>query len=181
MLNGFLSPFDAAAVLVVAAAALGYVNFRFLRLPASVGMTFMGAVASLAVIGLDRLLPGAHLPDTLKAFLNGVDFQSTLLNGMLCFLLFAGALHIDWRDIQRGKWPILVLLTLGTLLSTAIVAGGFFGLSRLVGLNVPMTWCFVFGALISPTDPVAVMAVLKHVAVPKTLSATSQGTGPSRR
>ncbi len=172
MADGFLSPFDASAVLVVASAVLGYVNFRFLRLPASVGMTFMGALASLAVIGIDHVLPGAHLPDTLMAFLNGVDFQSTLLNGMLCFLLFAGALHIDWHDMKRGRWPILLLSTLGTMLSTAIVAVGFFGLARLVGLDVPLTWCVVFGALISPTDPVAVMAVLKHVAVPKTLSAT---------
>jgi CPA1 family monovalent cation:H+ antiporter len=91
---------------------------------------------------------------------------------MLCFLLFAGALHIDWADMRKGRWPILLLSTVGTLLSTVIVAFGFRLLSGLIGFEVPITWCFVVGALISPTDPVAVMAVLKHVAVPKTLSAT---------
>lgn len=172
MPNFAFSPFDAAAILVVAAAFLGYVNYRVLRLPASVGMTFMGAVASLVVIGIDHFLPGIHLSDSLMSFLARVDFQSTLLNGMLCFLLFAGALHIDWSDMKSGRWPILLLSTVGTVLSMVIVAFGFFGLAALTGLRVPLTSCFVFGALISPTDPVAVMAVLKHVAVPKTLSAT---------
>ena len=172
MTHLFISPFDAAAVLVVLAAVLGYVNLRFLRMPASVGMTFMGAVASVGVITLDHVLPGAHLSNRLMDFLTGVDFQSTLLNGMLCFLLFAGALHINWTDMQKGRWPILLLSTFGTLLSTVIVAAGFFFLAHMITWNVPLSWCFVFGALISPTDPVAVMAVMKDVAVPRTLSAT---------
>ena len=109
------------------------------------------------------------------AFLAGIDFHSTLMEGMLSFLLFAGALHVDWNEMRRGRWPILVLSTVGVLLSTLIVGGGFFVLTMLLGLAVPPLWCFVFGALISPTDPVAVMGVLKRAAVPPTLQATVAG------
>jgi CPA1 family monovalent cation:H+ antiporter len=167
-----LSPFDAAAVLLVSAAVLGYLNRRFLPFSASVGLTFMGALASLIVIGLDAVLPGAQLSARLGAFMKGVDFSSTLLNGMLSYLLFAGALHIDWREMRRGRWPILVLSTVSTIASTVLVAFGFFALSRLMGLAVSLPWCFVFGALISPTDPVAVFAVLRTLSVPPRLKAT---------
>ena len=94
---------------------------------------------------------------------------------MLSFLLFAGALHVDWTEMRRGRWPILVLSTIGVLLSTLIVGGGFCALTTLLGLGVAPIWCFVFGALISPTDPVAVMGVLKRAAVPPTLQATVAG------
>ena len=167
-----LSPFDATAVLVVTAAVLGYVNRRFLPFSPSVGLTFMGAVASLIVIGIDALLPGAYLSAGLGAFLKGVDFSSTLLNGMLSYLLFAGALHVDGRELSRGRWPILVLSTVSTVVSTLLVAGGFYGISLTMHLGVSLPWCFVFGALISPTDPVAVFAVLKSLAVPERLKAT---------
>jgi CPA1 family monovalent cation:H+ antiporter len=170
-----LSALDAAAVLMVLAAALGYLNQRLLKLPSSIGLTLMGAVASLIVIGLDRLLPGGRLAETATNFLAGIDFHATLMDGMLSFLLFAGALHVDWGEMRRGRWPILVLSTVGVLLSTAITGAGFALLAQFAGLPVPLIWCFVFGALISPTDPVAVMAVLKRAAVPPTLQATVAG------
>ena len=167
-----LSPLDAAAVLLVAAATLGYLNRRFLPFSPSVGLTLMGALASLIVVGLDAVLPGAHLSRGLAAFLKGVNFSSTLLNGMLSYLLFAGALHIDGRQLSRNRWPILVLSTVSTLVSTALVALGFYILSSLAGLGLSLAWCFVFGALISPTDPVAVFAVLRTLTVPPRLKAT---------
>ena len=170
-----LSPFDAAAILIVLAAALGYLNHRYLRLATSVGLTVMGAIASLLVVGLDRLLPASNLSEQVTAFLAGIDFHATLMEGMLSFLLFAGALHVDWIEMQRGRWPILVLSTVGVLLSTLIVGGGFWVVTSLLGLGVTPIWCFVFGALISPTDPVAVMGVLKRAAVPPTLQATVAG------
>jgi len=151
-----LTPLDAAAILIVLAALLGYLNHRFLKLPPSVGLTIMGAVSSLIVIGLDRLLPGSTMGDDVARFLAGIDFHTTLMDGMLSFLLFAGALHVDWSQMRRGRWPILVLSTIGVLISTALVGGGFFGLARLIGLDIALIWCLVFGALISPTDPVAV-------------------------
>lgn len=170
-----LTPFDAAAILIVLAALLGYLNHRFLKLPPSVGLTIMGAVSSLIVIGLDRILPGSTMGKDVARFLAGIDFHTTLMDGMLSFLLFAGALHVDWSQMRRGRWPILVLSTIGVLISTALVGGGFFGLARLVGLDIPLIWCLVFGALISPTDPVSVMGVLKRAKVTPILEATVAG------
>lgn len=170
-----LSPFDAASILIVLAAALGYLNHRWLGLPSSVGLTIMGAVASLLVVAIDHMLPGSDLSGRVVRFLAAIDFHATLMNGMLSFLLFAGALHVDWGEMRRGRWPILVLSTIGVLLSTLIVAAGFRILAGAFGFGVPWIWCFLFGALISPTDPVAVMAVLKRAAVPPTLQATIAG------
>ena len=170
-----LSAFDAAAVLIVLAAVLGYVNHRFLKLPASIGLTMMGAVASLGVIAVDHLMPGGNLSLAVANFLDHVDFHTTLMNGMLSFLLFAGAMHIRWHDLKQGFWPVLVLSTVGTIASTLLVGFGFLWLTQVLGLPVPVMWCFVFGALISPTDPVAVIAVLKRAAVPPALEATVAG------
>ncbi len=170
-----LSPFDAAAILIVLAAALGYINIRLLRLPSSIGLTLMGAVASLLMIGIDRLFPGSGMSRMVSDFLSNIDFHTVLMDGMLSFLLFAGALHVDWTEMRKGRWPILVLSTIGVLMSTAITGAGFALLTALLGVPLPLIWCLVFGALISPTDPVAVMAVLKRAAVPPTLQATVAG------
>lgn len=170
-----LTPFDAAAILIVLAAALAYLNHRLLRLPASIGLTVMGAVASLVVVGIDRLLPSSQVGEQTVAFLAGIDFHTTLMDGMLSFLLFAGALHVDWAEMKRGRVPILVLSTVGVLLSTLLIGGGFYLLTAALGLELPVLWCMVFGALISPTDPVAVMGVLNRVSVSPTLKATVAG------
>ena len=170
-----VTAFDAAAILIVLAAALGYLNHQWLRLPTTVGLTVMGAVASLVVIAIDRLVPASTLSEQLSAFLSDIDFHRTLMQGMLSFLLFAGALHVDWSHMHKGRLPILVFSTVGVLISTVIVGLGFHWLSALFGAALPLIWCMVFGALISPTDPVAVMAVMKRAAMPETLQATVAG------
>jgi CPA1 family monovalent cation:H+ antiporter len=170
-----LSAFDAAAILITLAALLGYLNHRFLRLPSSVGLTIMGMLASLLVLAFDRSLPASHLADGVASFLSGVDFHETLINGMLSLLLLAGALHVDWSEMRRGRLAILVLSTIGVVLSTVVIGGAFYLLAGMIGLGLPLLWCLVFGALISPTDPVAVMGVLKRAAVPPTLQATVAG------
>ncbi|MCJ2181381.1 sodium:proton antiporter [Novosphingobium sp. 1949] len=170
-----LSPFDAASILIVLAAALGYLNYRILRLPSTVGLTVMGTLASLLLVAYDHFVPGGTLAASLGGFLADLDFSRTLMDGMLSFLLFAGAMHVSWSHMREGALPILVFSTVGVLLSTAIVGGGFFALSQAVGIPVPLTWCLVFGALISPTDPVSVMAVMKRAAMPETLQATVAG------
>ncbi|WP_333836897.1 cation:proton antiporter [Novosphingobium sp.] len=157
------------------AAVLGYVNYRFLQLPSSIGLTVMGAIASLLVVALDRLLPGADFARDVVRFIAGIDFHTTLMDGMLSFLLFAGALHVDWHELRRGRWPIIVLSTIGVALSTALIGFGFLLLSRALGFALPAIWCFVFGALISPTDPVSVMGVLKRANVSPALEATVAG------
>lgn len=170
-----LTAFDAAAILIVLAATLGYLNYRFLRLPQSVGLTVMGALASLIVVAIDVALPASKAGVNLARFIAQIDFHATLMDGMLSFLLFAGALHVDWSEMRRGRWPILVLSTIGVLISAALVGFSFHFLSMLVGLPVPLVWCVVFGALISPTDPVAVMGILKRTDVGATLQATVAG------
>ncbi|MBV1691350.1 sodium:proton antiporter [Novosphingobium sp. G106] len=170
-----LTPFDAAAILIVLAAVLGYANYRILKLPPSVGLTIMGALASLVVVALDRFLPGSTVGADITRFITGIDFHSTLMDGMLCFLLFAGALHVDWHEMRRGRLPIVVLSTIGVVLSTVLIGGGLFALCDVLGLHIPFAWSLVFGALISPTDPVSVMGILKRAKVSPTLEATVAG------
>lgn len=175
MPNLELSPFDAAAILIVLSAVLGWVNHRFLKLPGTVAMTLMGAVASIVVVIVDALMPGSRVSGVVTEFLNDIDFHETLMNGMLSFLLFAGALHVDLDHLKKGRWQIASLSTIGVVASVLMVGGGLYALSRLTGIDVPLIWCFVFGAIVSPTDPVAVMGVLKTARVPPTLQATIAG------
>jgi len=170
-----LSPFDAAAVLVVLVATFGFINVRYLSMPSSVAMTAMGAVGSLLIMALDYVLPDVGLSRRAATFLSGINFHVVLLDGMLSFLLFAGALHVDWKEMHRGRWPILVLSTVGVIISTVLIGGGLYAGSRALGMDVPLSWCFVFGALISPTDPVAVLGVLKRTRCPPMLQATVAG------
>lgn len=170
-----LTPFDAAAILIVLAAVLGYANHRFLHLSQAVGLTIMGAAASLIVVAIDWFLPSSGVGEDVAQFIAGINFHATLMDGMLSFLLFAGALHVDWSEMRRGRWPIVMLSTFGVLLSTALVGGGFYVVASLLGASIPLSWCLVFGALISPTDPVAVMRVLRRTDIPATLQATVAG------
>ncbi len=170
-----MNSFDAAAALVGLAAILGYLNFRFIGLPHTIGLTIFGALASLALIGIDALFPVLGLGQSVRGFLAGVDFPDTLLQGMLSFLLFAGALHVDLGDLLKRKAAVFTMATFGVLFSTLVVAFGFRLVTGLVGIEVPFLWCLVFGALISPTDPVAVMGILKTAKVPPTLEAKVAG------
>ena len=170
-----MSPLDAAAALVVMAALLGYLNHRFIGLQQTIGLTVMGALASLAVVGADAMVPGAGMGRAVRDFLAGIDFHEALLDGMLSFLLFAGALHVDLGSLLERKTPVFVMATVGVLLSTVIVAIGFSLASAAFGLEVPFVWCLVFGALISPTDPVAVLGILKTAKVPASLEAKVAG------
>ena len=175
MTDATTTPIDAAAVLVTLAALFGYFNYRFLRLPHTIGLTIMGALASLAVVVADALLPGFEPGRVLHRFLREVDFRAALMDGMLSFLLFAGALHVDLGELLRSKWTVFVMATLGVLISTLMIAIGFEGLSLLLGLDLPFAWCLVFGALISPTDPVAVLGILSSARVPPSLEAKVAG------
>lgn len=169
------SAFDAASILIVLAALLGYINHRVFKLPSTVGLTVMGAVASTLVVLYDQILPSSTLAENLSAFLKDLDFHTTLMEGMLSFLLFAGAMHVDWSHMRAGRWPILFFSTVGVLISTVLVGFAFHYLTLALSIDVPLVWCFVFGALISPTDPVAVMGVMKRAAMPDTLQATVAG------
>ncbi len=168
------NPFDAAAVVVLCAAVFGYLNYRFLGLPQTTGLTIMGALASVIVVVLDRFLPaeGSH---AVRQAIEGIDFRFALMEGMLSFLLFAGALHIDLHEMRRSKWAIGIITLFGVLASTAFIGGGAWALAEVFGLELPLLWCLLFGALISPTDPVAVLGILKSAKVPAPLEATVAG------
>ena len=173
--NNALSPFDIAAILISLAAALSWLNYRFFKLPSTVGLALMGAVASLLVLLIDFLAPSAHLAQTTRAFLASIDFRQTLMDGMLSFLLFAGALHVDLGDLRRHAWQVAVLSTVGVFVSTLLIGLGLRLITGLGGVDVPLIWCFLFGALISPTDPVAVMGAMKGGGTPRGLQATISG------
>ena len=164
-----------AAVVVTLAAVFGYVNHRWLRLPNSIGLVVIALGASLGVIGLDRVAPGLGLEATVKSTLSQVDFHDVLMKGMLSFLLFAGALHVDLGALLQRKWAISAMATVGVSMSTALIGAGSFYAFRLIGFDIPFTHCLVFGALISPTDPIAVLGILKKVKVPETLEAKIAG------
>jgi CPA1 family monovalent cation:H+ antiporter len=166
---------DAAAVVIVGTAVLSYLNHRFIRLPVTIGIAFAASLLSVTLLAIDSVLPQAGLGAFVRGFLAEIDFRTTLLDGMLSFLLFAGALHVDLEHLYLGKWPISLLATLGVVISTAVVGFGLRILAGLVGIDIPIGWCLVFGALISPTDPVATMALLQPSAAPESLKATVAG------
>jgi monovalent cation:H+ antiporter, CPA1 family len=169
------SVFDVAAILITLAAALSWLNHKLLKLPSTVGLALMGAVASLLVLAIDWATPNLLIGDAIRNFLAGIDFETALMQGMLSFLLFAGALHVDLADLRRHWLQVGVLSTIGVLVSTLIVGSGLYFVARLAGAELPFLWCLVFGALISPTDPVAVLGAMKNSATPRGLQATIAG------
>lgn len=170
-----MSAFDIAAVLIAVAAISGYVNHRLLRLPPTSGTLLVALVSSLIVIALERIVPSIHLQADIQRFLGQIDFNQTLMHGLLCFLLFAGALHVDLGGLLDHRWTIAALSTIGVLLSVAIVGTLTWLVLDLLGLHQPLLVCFTFGALISPTDPVAVMGLLKELHAPRSLEAQIAG------
>ena len=167
--------FDIAAVLIGLSALFGFINYRYLGLPHTIGLVVMAMVSSLVIIGFDLIAPSVHVGKIVSDVLSRIDFHEALMHGMLSFLLFAGALHVDISDLASRKSAIGVMATVGVLMSTFIVGGLLWAVLRFFGLPIPFIWALVFGALISPTDPVAVLSILKTVKVPKSLEAKIAG------
>ncbi|MDJ0824381.1 MAG: sodium:proton antiporter [Rhodobacter sp.] len=159
-----------AALLIVLAGAFGAINHLFLKLPSAIGILVVALLASLGVIGLDYLLPGPAVSAAIRAEVAVWDFSDALLEGMLGLLLFAGALHVKLSDLRRQWRLVFLMATIGVALSTAIVGVGF---SWLTGL--PLLTALVFGALISPTDPVAVLGVLRSANLRRSLETKIAG------
>lgn len=170
-----LSVFDLIAILLVLTAAFAWTNVRFVRLPHSIGMLVIGLLASLALIVAELLFPSLRLYNELVGLLRQVDFEHAVLNGMLAFLLFAGALHVDFNLLRSRIWPVSLMASAGTLISTLVVGLGLWLGSLILGPAIPLVWALVFGALISPTDPVAVLAILKTMKVPASLETDMAG------
>ena len=168
-----MNPFDVAAILIAVAAVAGYVNHRVFKLPAASGTLVVALLSSFVVVATEAIVPG--LRTSIATFLGEIDFNQTLMHGMLCFLLFAGALHVDLAGLLDNKWTIGVLSTVGVLLSTAVIGGLTWGMFALIGAGVPFVACLILGAIISPTDPIAVMGLLKELKAPAGLEAQIAG------
>lgn len=167
--------FELASLLVTLAALASFVNYKFLRLPPTIGVMLLSLAGAMIVTVLGA---GGHpFRGQLAAVVGQIDFKETVLHGMLALLLFAGSLHLDLGDLGREWDAITVLSLVGTAASTVIVAGLVWGLFALVGSPMPFVYCLLFGALISPTDPIAVPGIMKRVGAPKALE--TQLTGES--
>ncbi|MDD9857879.1 MAG: sodium:proton antiporter [Gammaproteobacteria bacterium] len=162
------------AAILTLSAAFAYLNFRFIGLPTTIGVMLIALALSAGLLALGWL-GVAGLPARAARMLAAVNFDKTLMDGMLSFLLFAGALHVNSEDLARKKWSIGLLATAGVLLSTFIVGALTFHLLAALGLPAPFVYCLLFGALISPTDPIAVLATLKKAGIAKTLEVKIAG------
>lgn len=162
-----MSGFQLFAALITLTAIFSYLNYRFLKLPTTIGVMLMALALSLGLIGLQRL--GVDFENAVVGLLKDFQFDQTLMRGMLSFLLFAGALHINLSDLAQEKFAVFSLATLGVVLSTFLMGSGLYFVLRFLGISLSYPFCLLFGALISPTDPIAVLAILKTVKVPKSL------------
>lgn len=165
--------YDAFVLLTVLATGFGYLNHRFFRLPDTIGVMLISVAASLAIILIDHFRPAAFREIT--GFIRGIDFYAVVVKIMLSFLLFGGAIHLDANELRRLRVPILTFSTLSVLLSTIIVGILFFYLCRVFGQPVSFLYCLLFGALISPTDPIAILSILKKAGIPRSLEAKITG------
>lgn len=166
--------FDVAVICLVLTAVLSYLNHRFIGLPTTIGVMGIALLLSFALFALDKLGFGA-LRDYEVSLLSSVDFSELLMQGMLSLLLFAGALHVDLSELKAYKWQIGILAVFGTLASTLLVGFSLWAILPYLGITLPLSYCLIFGALISPTDPIAVMGILKSADAPKSLEIVIAG------
>jgi CPA1 family monovalent cation:H+ antiporter len=153
--------------LVFLAAIFGYINVRFFKLPTTIGLMLITILYTFGVLGL------SFFDDTLlKAeaeLIRQIDFETVLMDYMLSFLLFAGALHTNFQELKAQRWPIIAFATIGVVVSTFLIGTSTYYLMQLLGLQISYIYCLLFGAIISPTDPIAVLGILKKANAPKKL------------
>ena len=159
-----------ASILIVRAGLFGSINYFFLRLPSAIGILVVALLASLAVLGFDYVIPGYDVVEKIRVVVHAIEFSDTLLGWMLGLLLFAGALHVKLSELRQQAWTVALMATLGVAISTAIAG---FGFALITG--IPILIALVFGALISPTDPVAVLGVLREANLRKSLETQIAG------
>ena len=162
------------AILLTLSAVFSYLNYRFIKLPTAIGIMLISLLISLLLL-ISGKLGFFDISQQAQTLIHGIDFHTTLINGMLSFLLFAGALHINLNELSKQKWVILTLATVGVISSTFMVGAMSWVILNALELNVSFIYCLLFGALISPTDPIAVLSILKTVGVPKSLEIKISG------
>jgi len=166
--------FDIAVSCLVLTALLAYINHRFVGLPTTIGVMSTALVLSFVLIGLDKLGFGLFR-EYEQTLLASIDFSDVLMQGMLSLLLFAGALHVDLSELRSVRWQVGTLAVVGTVVSSLLVGIGLWYLLPLFGLALPFSYCLVFGTLISPTDPIAVMGILKSAGAPRRMELVISG------
>ncbi|GJM36288.1 MAG: sodium:proton antiporter [Saprospiraceae bacterium] len=159
--------FAIATALIVLSAIFGYINVRFLKLPVTIGLMVIALLFSMATLLIGKIFP--EVLNLEQQFIGQIDFEEVVMEGMLSFLLFAGSLHVNFSQLRDLRRPIILFATLGVLTSTILVGGLTYFLLQLLGLSIPFIHCLLFGALISPTDPIAVLGILKKANAPKKL------------
>ena len=165
--------YNLITTIIVLTAVFGYINFKFLKLPGTIGIMIISIIASFCVVGI-----GFYRPDFFKKvtdYIKTIDFHTALMRIMLSFLLFAGAIHIDFNKLKKESVSIITFSTIGVLLSTFIVAGLLFVVAGWFNLSIGFVYCLLFGSLISPTDPIAVLGILKKAKIPSTLEMKISG------
>jgi len=160
-----MSVFEVAACLITLAAVLSYLNYTLLKLPPAIGLMALSLAGSLLLVFVGLAVPAVE--HGAKELVTKIDLNQAFLQGMLGFMLFAGSLHIKFHELASRKWTVVVLSTVGVLVSTAVVGALAWGLLNAVGIEARLIYCLLFGALISPTDPIAVLAILRQAGVPK--------------
>lgn len=164
---------DTIAILISLAAIFSYINHKYLKIPTTIGLLAIALVLSLSIVLLGKL--GLPIEDQATSFLKGIDFNETLMQGMLSALLFAGALHVQLDELIKQKWVVAVLASVGVISSTFLVGYVSYFIFGLLGLDIPLIYCLLFGSLISPTDPIAVLGILKTVGASKSLETKIAG------
>lgn len=168
--------FNIVAVLITLSAAFGYMNHRFIRLPNTIGLMLISLLMSLGLVTVGRLVPSTlGMEEHWKFFLQNIDFNKSLMVGMLGFLLFAGSLHVDSEELLRRKWEIGIFATAGVAISTLVTGAAIYFVSGWLGLKLRFITSLLFGALISPTDPIAVLGILRKSGAPKSLEIIISG------
>jgi len=158
---------------IVLAAVFAYLNHRFIKWPPTIGIMVLSLGTSVALVLFGQVYPA--LVDNAKQLAASINFRELLMNFMLSFLLFAGAIHIDAGKLKKEAWPVLLLSTLGTLISTTLVGGMTWEVFQLFYFPIPFIYCLLFGAIISPTDPIAVLAILRRANIPESLDVKISG------
>lgn len=168
-----MSLFEIISLLLCLAAVFSYINYKYIKLPTTIGIMLLSLLFSLGLLLFGEF--GFSLDEQATVLVKSIDFNEALLHGMLSFLLFAGALHVNLNDLREQKWVIGTLATVGVISSTFIIGTVMYYILGWLGIPVAYIYCLVFGALISPTDPIAVMGILKLVGAPKTLETKIAG------
>ena len=165
--------FESFSIIFLLAALLSFVNYKWLKLPSTIGTMILALLFAIVAIGSKNILPDfyAFFCDIILA----TDFSTLLLDIMLSMLLFAGAMHIDIHRLEMEKWSVLLFSTIGVLLSTFFIGGAVFFLSKLMGIELPFIYSLIFGALISPTDPIAVIGILKEAGIDESTALKIEG------